>query len=78
MWASLVAQRVKSLPATWDTWVQSLGREDPLKTEMATHSSIVAWRNSIDREAWWTTARMVTMSWTQLRNFAFLNVTGES
>ena len=78
MWASLVAQRVKSLPATWDTWVQSLGWEDPLKTEMATHSSIVAWRNSIDREAWWTTAHMVTMSWTQLSNFAFLNVTGES
>ena len=35
---------VKNLPATWETWVQSLGREDPLEKEMATHSSILAWR----------------------------------
>ena len=34
---------VKSLPATQETWVQSLSREDPLEKEMATHSSIVAW-----------------------------------
>ena len=42
--ASLVAQRVKRLPAMWETWVQSLGREDPLEKEMSTHSSILAWR----------------------------------
>ena len=42
--ASLVAQLVKSLPAIQETWVQSLGREDPLKKEMATHSSILACR----------------------------------
>ena len=42
--ASLVAQRVKHLPARWKTLVQSLGREDPLEKEMATHSSILAWR----------------------------------
>ena len=42
--ASLVAQRVKRLPAMWETWVQSLDREDPLEKEMATHSSILAWR----------------------------------
>ena len=42
-WASLVAQVVKNLPAMWETWVQSLGREDPLKEEMSTHSSILAW-----------------------------------
>ena len=42
--ASLVAQRVKRLPATWETWVRSLGWEDPLEKEMATHSSILAWR----------------------------------
>ena len=42
--ASLVAQRVKRLPAMWETWVRSLGREDPLEKEMATHSSIFAWR----------------------------------
>ena len=34
---------VKSLPAVWETWVGSLGREDPLEKEMATHSSIVVW-----------------------------------
>ena len=43
-WASLVAQRVKCLPATQETRVRSLGREDPLEKEMATHSGILAWR----------------------------------
>ena len=42
--ASLVAQRVKHLPVMWKTQVRSLGREDPLEKEMATHSSILAWR----------------------------------
>ena len=42
--ASLVAQRLKRLPAMLETWVRSLGREDPLEKEMATHSSILAWR----------------------------------
>ena len=42
--ASLVVQRLKRLPAMWETWVRSLGREDPLEKEMATHSSILAWR----------------------------------
>jgi len=42
--ASLVAQRLKHLPAMWETWVRSLGQEDPLEKEMATHSSILAWR----------------------------------
>ena len=41
---SLVAQMVKNLPAMWETWVWSLGREDPLEKEMATHSSTLAWR----------------------------------
>ena len=43
-WTSLVAQLVKNLPAMWETWVQSLGWEDPLEKEMAIHSSILAWR----------------------------------
>ena len=43
-WASLVAQRLKRLPAMRETWVRSLGREDPLEKEMATHSSTLAWR----------------------------------
>ena len=42
--ASLVAQRLKHLPAKRETWVRSLGWEDPLEKEMATHSSILAWR----------------------------------
>ena len=43
-WASLVAQLVKNLPAVRETWVQSLGWEDPLEKGTATHSSILAWR----------------------------------
>ena len=39
-----MAQRLKSLPAMRETWVSSLGRENPLEKEMATHSSILAWR----------------------------------
>ena len=42
--ASLVAQRLKHLPAMRETWVESPGQEDPLEKEMATHSSILAWR----------------------------------
>ena len=44
MGASLVAQRLKHLPAMRETWVRSLGQVDPLEKEMATHSSILAWR----------------------------------
>ena len=44
-WAFLVVQSVKNLPAVWETWVQSLGWEDPLEEEgKATHSSLLAWR----------------------------------
>ena len=41
-WVSLVIEMVKNLPAMWETWVQSLGREDLLEKE--THSSILAWK----------------------------------
>ena len=44
IWASLVAQRLKCLPPMWETWLWSLGREDPPEKEMVTHSSILAWR----------------------------------
>ena len=44
--ASLVAQSIKKLPAVQETQVQSLGQEDPLEKEMATHSSILAWRTA--------------------------------
>ena len=43
-WASLVAQLVKNPPAMLETWVQSVGWEDPLEEGKATHSSILAWR----------------------------------
>ena len=43
-WTSLVAQMVKNLPAMRETWVQSLGQEDPLEKEMATHPSTLAWK----------------------------------
>ena len=44
LWASLIAQLVKNLPAMQETWVRFLGWEDPLKKEMTTHSSILAWK----------------------------------
>ena len=49
-WASLVARLVKNLPAMWETWVGSLGWEDPLEKEMATHSNILAWKISWTQE----------------------------
>ena len=62
--ASLVAQMVKNLSEMWETWVQSLGWEDPLEKGMATHSSILAWRIPMDRGAWWATVHGVTKSQT--------------
>ena len=65
---SLVAQTVKNLPAVQETRVQSLGREDPLEEEMATHSSILAWRIPMDRRAWQVTVHGVANSQTLLSN----------
>ena len=50
-WASLVAQMVKNPPEMQETWVCSLGWEDPLEESIATHSSILAWRIPMDRGA---------------------------
>ena len=47
---SLVAQRVKRLPAVWEIWVRSLGQEDPPEKEMATHTSTLAWKISWTEE----------------------------
>ena len=52
-WASLVAQIVKNPPVGWETWVPSLGQEDPLEKEMTTHSSILAWRIPWTEEPGW-------------------------
>ena len=64
--ASLVAQRLKHLPAMQEAWVQFLGREDPLEKEMATHSSIL--ENPMDGGA---SVHGVTKSRTRLRDFTF-------
>ena len=55
-----VAQMVKNAPAMQETWVRSLGWEDPLEKGMATHSNIIAWRIYMDRGAWWVTVHGVT------------------
>ena len=60
--ASLIAQLEKNLPPMQETWVQSLGSEDPLEKEMATHSSILAWRIPMDRGAWGATVHGVAKS----------------
>ena len=52
MYRTTMAQMVKNLPAMWETWVQSLGWEDPLEEGMATHSSILGWRIPMDRGTW--------------------------
>ena len=62
LWASLVAQMVRNLPAMWETWVLSLGWEDLLEEGMTTHSSILAWRIPMDRRAWWATVHGVAES----------------
>ena len=53
---------VKNLPLMQEARVQSLGWEHPLEKEMATHSSILAWRISMDRGVWWATVHGVTES----------------
>ena len=60
--ASLVAWTVKKLPAMQETQVLSLGWEDPLKKEMATHSHGLAWRIPMDRGAWWASVHGVRES----------------
>ena len=60
------AQMVKSPPAVRETWVHSLGWEDPLEEGMATHSSILARRIPMDRGAWWATVHGVTTGPTRL------------
>ena len=63
LWASLAAQLVKNLPAVRETWVRSLGWEDPLEKGKATHPSTLAWR--IPQ----TIVHGVAKSWTRLSNF---------
>jgi len=64
-----MAQMVKNLPAMWETWVRSLGWEDPLEKGTATHSNCL--ENSMDRGAWQATVHGITKCWTQQSNFHF-------
>ena len=57
-----------NLPAMQEAWFQSQGWEDPLEESTATHSSILAWRISMDRGAWGAIVQVVAKSWTQLSN----------
>ena len=66
-----MAQIVKSLPAMKETWVESLGQEDPLEKEMAIHPSILAWKNPMDGGAWQATVHGFTKSRTQLSGLTF-------
>ena len=64
--ASLVAQLVKNPPAMQETLVPPLGWDDSLEEGMAIHSSILAWRIPMDREAWWARAHGLAKSQTRL------------
>ena len=55
---------VKNLPASWETQAPSLGQEDPLEKGMVTHSSILVWKNPMDRGIWQATVRGVAKSQT--------------
>ena len=57
---NLVVQTIKSLPAMWETQIQSLGQEDSLEKEVATHSSVLAWKNPMDRGVSWAVVHRVT------------------
>ena len=65
-WTSLVVQMVKNPLVMQETWVLSLGWEDALEKDMTTHSSILAWRISMDRRAWLATVHGVAKGWTWL------------
>ena len=69
---------VKNPPAMCETWVQSLGWEDPLEEGTTTRSSILAWRIPMDRGAWQTTVHGVEKGWTQLSDSTRHGIFGES
>ena len=72
--APLVAQRVKHLPAMWETWVWSLGWEDPLEKEMPTHSSTFAWKISCTEEPDRLWSMGSQKSWTWLSDFTHCSI----
>ena len=64
LWASLVAQRLKCLPAMWETWVQSLGREDSPGEGNGNPLQYSCLKNTTDGGAWWAAVHGVAKSWT--------------
>ena len=66
-----MAQIIKNLPAMWETWVQSLGREDPLEKGMATDFSILAWRIPRTEEPGGATVHGVAKSQTRLKQLTY-------
>ena len=68
-----VAQTVKNPPAVWETWVWSLGWEDPLEKQKATHSSILAWRIPWTEDPGGLKSMVSQKNWTQLSNFHLRN-----
>ena len=69
----VVVQRLKHLPAMWETWVQSLGWEDPLEKEMATQLQYSCLVNPTDGGAWWATVHGVAKSQTRLSDLTSLH-----
>ena len=69
IWASLVAQTVKNPLEMQETWVQSLGQENPLEKGMAVHSSILAWRIPWTEEPSKLQIHGVTKNWTRLSDY---------
>ena len=61
-------------PAMWETWIQSLGWEDPLEEDMATHSSILAWKIPMDRGSWQVRVHRIAKIWTRLSDQAQCSV----
>ena len=75
LWASLVAQRLKHLPGMQETWVWSLGQEDPLEKEMTTHSSTLAWEIPWAEEPGRLQSIGSQKSWTWLSDFCCCLIT---
>ena len=74
-WASLVAQRLKHLPALWETWVRSLGQEDSTGEGNGNPLLYSCLENPMDGGTWWATVHGVTKSWTRLSDLTFFQAT---
>ena len=69
---------VKNLPARQESPVRSLGQEDPLEEDMATHPGVLAWGAPVDREAWRVAVHGVTKSWTRMKQLSSRSVSSQT